>query len=81
MPLFYKYKTLSVTCKQEYSPNVNEIKFREKIFGLKEEEISGWSKSRNEKLHDLYSSSHIIRIISSRKIIWLLHMARIDEKN
>jgi len=30
---------------------------------------------------DLHSSPLIIRIISSRKIIWPVHIARIEEKN
>lgn len=48
---------------------------RGKILGLKKEEISGCSESRNGKLYGLYSSPRIIRIISSRRITWSVHMA------
>jgi hypothetical protein len=34
----------------------------------------------NEELHDLYSSSRIIRIIKTRKMRWEGHVARMGEK-
>jgi hypothetical protein len=34
----------------------------------------------NEELHDLYSSSNIIRIIKLRRIRWTGHVARMGEK-
>jgi hypothetical protein len=37
-------------------------------------------KSLNKELHDLYSSSSIIRIIKSRRMIWAGHVARTGEK-
>jgi hypothetical protein len=37
-------------------------------------------KLHNEELHDLYSSSNIIRIMKSRTIRWAGHVARIEEK-
>jgi hypothetical protein len=40
----------------------------------------GWRKLHNEELHNLYSSSSIIRIIKSRRM-WLAgHVARMGEK-
>jgi hypothetical protein len=40
-----------------------------RIFGPKREEVTGgWRKLRNEALHNLYSSSNIIRMIKSRKM-------------
>jgi hypothetical protein len=36
-----------------------------RIFGLKRDEVTGeWRKLHKEKLHDLYSSPSIIRIMS-----------------
>jgi hypothetical protein len=35
----------------------------------------------NEELHNLYSSSSIIRIIKSRRMRWAGHVARMGEKN
>jgi hypothetical protein len=41
-----------------------------RIFGPKRDEVTGgWRKLHNEKLHDLYSSPSIIRIIKARRMI------------
>jgi hypothetical protein len=40
----------------------------------------GWRKLHNEKLHNLYSSPSIIRIIKSRRMRWAGHVARMGEK-
>jgi hypothetical protein len=41
----------------------------------------GWRKLRNEELHDLYTSSSIIRIIKARRMRWAGHVARMGEKS
>jgi hypothetical protein len=39
------------------------------IFGAKRDEVTGeWRKLRNEKLHDLYCSPNILRVIRSRRM-------------
>jgi hypothetical protein len=40
----------------------------------------GWRKLHNEELHNLYSSPSITRIIKSRGIRWVEHVARMEEK-
>jgi hypothetical protein len=40
----------------------------------------GGRKLHNEELHNLYTSSSIIRIIKSRRMRWEGHVARIGEK-
>jgi hypothetical protein len=38
---------------------------------IKEEEvIGGWRKLENKKIHNLYSSSHIIRVVKSWRERW-----------
>jgi hypothetical protein len=52
-----------------------------RIFGPKRDGVTGgWRKLHNEKLHNLYSSPSIIRIIKSMKIRWAGHVARMGEK-
>jgi hypothetical protein len=53
-----------------------------RIFGPKRDKVTGeWKKKlHNEKLRDLYSSTNIIRIIKSRRMSWVGHVARMGEK-
>jgi hypothetical protein len=48
-----------------------------RIFGPKRDEVTGdWRKLHNEELHNLHSSSSIIRMIKSRRIRWAGHEAQ-----
>jgi hypothetical protein len=52
-----------------------------RIFGLKRDEvIGGCKKLYNEELHGLYSSPSRIRIIESRGMRWVGHVACMEEK-
>jgi hypothetical protein len=52
-----------------------------RIFGPKRDEVTGgWRKLYNKELHNLYSSQSIIRIIKSRRMRWVGHVARMGEK-
>jgi hypothetical protein len=47
-----------------------------RIFGPKRDGVmGGWRKLHNEELHSLYSSPSIIRIINSRRMRWVEHVA------
>jgi hypothetical protein len=52
-----------------------------RIFGPKRDLVTGgWRKLHNEELHNLYSSPSIIRMIKSRRMRWVGHVARMGEK-
>jgi hypothetical protein len=60
---------------------VFENRVLSRIFGPKRDEVTGgWRKLRNEKLHNMYSSSSIIRIIKSRRMRYAGYLARMTEK-
>jgi hypothetical protein len=40
----------------------------------------GWRKLHNEELHNLYSSTSIIRKIMSRRMRWARHVARMRRR-
>jgi hypothetical protein len=47
-----------------------------RIFGPKREEDGSWRKLHNDKLHSLYSSPKIVRVIKPRRMMWVGHVAR-----
>jgi hypothetical protein len=59
---------------------VFENRMLRRIFGPKRDEVTGeWRKLHNEELNDLYSSPTIVRVIKSRTIRWVGHVARMAE--
>jgi hypothetical protein len=50
-----------------------------KIFEPKREEDGSWRKLHNDELHELYSSPNIVRMIKSRRMRWVGHVARREE--
>jgi hypothetical protein len=51
-----------------------------RIFGPKRNEVTGgWRKLHNEKLHGLYSSPGIVRVIKERRMRWAGHVACMGE--
>jgi hypothetical protein len=59
---------------------LSENRILRKIFGSKREEVAGgWRRLYNEKLHNLYASLNIMRVIKSRRMRFAGHVARIGE--
>jgi hypothetical protein len=70
-----------LTLREERRLRVFGNRVLRRIFRLKREEvIRGWRKLHNEELHNLYSSSSIIRIIKLMRMSWAEHVARIGAK-
>jgi hypothetical protein len=59
----------------------SENRVLRKIFGSKMDEVTRkWRKRHNEELNDLYSSPNIVRVIKSRRMRWVGHVARVGER-
>ena len=51
------------------------------VFGPKRDEVTGeWRKLHNEELNDLYCSPNILRVIKSRGMKLVGHVARMGER-
>jgi hypothetical protein len=79
LAVLYWCETWSLTLREEHRLRVFENRAL-RIFRPKRDEVTGgWRKLHNEKLHNLYSSSNIIRKIESRRIC-AGHVARMGAK-
>jgi hypothetical protein len=72
--VLYGCKTWSLTLREEHRLRVFENSVL-RIFGSKREEDSSWRKLHNNELHNLYSSLNIGRVINSKKMRWVGHVA------
>ena len=78
--VLYGCETLSLTLREQRRLRVFHNRVLRGIFGSKRDEVKGEArKLHNEELHDLYSSPNIIRVIKSRIIRWVGHVARMGE--
>jgi hypothetical protein len=60
---------------------VFENRVLRRIFGPKRDEVMGeWRKLHSGELHNLYSSSDIIRQVKSRRMRWAGYVARMGEE-
>ena len=60
---------------------VFENRMLRRVFGPKRDEVTGeWRKLHNEELRDLYSLPNIVRVVKSRRMRWLGHVARMGER-
>jgi hypothetical protein len=76
----YGCENWSLTLREEHKLRVFENRVLRKIFGFETDEmIREWRKVQNVEVHNLYSSSDIIRMMKSRKMRWSGCVARLRE--
>jgi hypothetical protein len=77
--VLYGCETWSLTLGEEHRLRVFENRVFRRIFGPKREEDGSWRKLHNDELQSLYSSQNIVRVITSRRMGWAGHVARMGE--
>jgi hypothetical protein len=69
--VLYDCKTWPLALREEH-----RLWVLRRISGPKRDEVISWRTLHNEELHNLHSSSNIIRMIKSRRMKWARHVAR-----
>jgi hypothetical protein len=77
--VLYGCETWSLTLREEHRLRVYEESVLRRIFGPKGEEDGSRRKLQNDELHSLSSSPKVIRVIKSRRMRWVGHVACMRE--
>jgi hypothetical protein len=77
--VLYGCETWSLILREKHRLRVFENRVLGRIFGPKREEDGSWRKFHHDELHILYSSPNIVRVIKSRRMKWVGHVARMRD--
>jgi hypothetical protein len=77
----YGCETWSLTLREERKVRVFENRVLRRIFGPKRSEVTvEWRRLHNDELDNLCYSPNIIRVVKSRRMKWVGHVARVGER-
>jgi hypothetical protein len=76
----YGWATWYLTLREEHRLRMFENRVLRRIFGPRRDKVTGdWMKLHTQELHNFYSSPNIIIMITSRRMRWAGHVARLGE--
>jgi len=79
--VLYASETWTLKLREERRLRVFENRVLRRIFGPKTDEVTReWRILHNEELNDLYSSQYTVRVIQSRRMRRVGHIARMGER-
>ena len=79
--VIYGCETWSFILRDEHRLRMFENRVLRRMFGPKRDEVTGYLRRlHNKDLCDLYSSPNIIRVIKSKIIIWVGHVAHMGQR-
>ena len=79
--VLYRCATWSLKLREEGRLRMFENRVMRRIFRPRREEVTGeWRKLHNEELNDFYCSANIILAIKSRRMKWVVYVARIGRR-
>ena len=77
----YGCETWLLILREERKLRVSECMVLRRMFGPRSDELTGeWRRLHNKELNDLYSSPNFVRVIKSRRMRLVGHVARMGEE-
>jgi len=76
----YGCEAWTLATRDEQHLRIFERKILRKMFGPVQEKDGSWRIRMNHELNEIIRNADIVRSIKSRRIAWLRHVMRMDEK-